>query len=839
MDLVDRDLRKIQQYEALFAKAQMFADRKAKRAAERPSISERPSIPRSLIDEQLQAVRTSHQASISSIESCPILTPTAEEFAAPMQYILRHRQLGEEYGVLCIQPPDDWKPPYRYDFDNPQLSFECKKQSFTNAKRIYKKPKLATSKQENKYFDEENKPTDTPQSVAHGDGDWPCCDIAMAVDEVEVLPAITVLSFDSASSSPLSTPEKLINSAFPSPATPLCDVSALLNPHEILCENAALQITATSHKSGMTMSEFKLAADRAYSKWSHKAKLSIPSDADEWSRQDFAEEQYATFAYFGDEHQPTVYYANDVDTHDYLRTPTSVTLTHPDHQAQSKHPWDLSLFARHPSGVLQYIDKVVPGVTEPMLYIGMLFSTFTWHFEDHQFYSISYNHCGQPKTWYTVPASHCEQLEEIVKTKLYPFYDHERQHILAKKTSMFSPALLTQRGIPVYKARQAANTFVITFPRAYHSGFSHGFSFAESVNFALPDWFKYGYESMQLYRRVNRWPVISHHDIIFKALANVIRQDDTAPTDERMNTISAHAWDINFLEQLHAAALQLVKDEIGERRALFKTSAPPRDTLTLHLRNVDRAIRFCQTCKHAAALSFIRCDCKRHSEVVVCIKHCANLKFRSVCRECSSFHLFITKPITQLMDDIQSLRKRITLIKLCSAHKTNLKSAEAESSVLQPVSDDEPKTSEVAHDFLSESEEAAVSELTNWEETMSSDDGGISDDDHSDGDMHVGPPLSRQMNGSMAVEPSNIASPNVSPNIYSGIKSAEIVGRISRTMKMRVKVVRRLEESASDTTQAPLQAASNIDAANDNAQRNDETAMSDVPTLMAPFVSVM
>ena len=49
--------------------------------------------------------------------------------------------------------------------------------------------------------------------------------------------------------------------------------------------------------------------------------------------------------------------------------------------------------------------QVVPGVTDPMLYIGMLFSMFCWHKEDVNLYSMSYNHHGEPKTWYGVPGS--------------------------------------------------------------------------------------------------------------------------------------------------------------------------------------------------------------------------------------------------------------------------------------------------------------------------------------------------------------------------------------------------------------------------------------------------
>nr|XP_025672924.1 lysine-specific demethylase JMJ706-like [Arachis hypogaea] len=144
--------------------------------------------------------------------------------------------------------------------------------------------------------------------------------------------------------------------------------------------------------------------------------------------------------------------------------------------------WNLKYqnFSRLPQSTLRLVGKEIPGITDPMLYIGMLFSMFAWHVEDHYLYSINYHHSGANKTWYGVPAHAASQFENVV---LHRVYNHEIMlkhgedeafQLLANKTTMFPPNILLQHGVAVYKAVQKPGEFVISFPRAYHAGFSHG-----------------------------------------------------------------------------------------------------------------------------------------------------------------------------------------------------------------------------------------------------------------------------------------------------------------------------------------------------------------------------
>lgn len=60
-----------------------------------------------------------------------------------------------------------------------------------------------------------------------------------------------------------------------------------------------------------------------------------------------------------------------------------------------------------PGSTLQLLDTDVPGVSTPMLYIGMVSATFAWHVEDHYLYSINYQHQGAAKTWCACVSSAC------------------------------------------------------------------------------------------------------------------------------------------------------------------------------------------------------------------------------------------------------------------------------------------------------------------------------------------------------------------------------------------------------------------------------------------------
>ncbi|KAJ4950221.1 hypothetical protein NE237_027053 [Protea cynaroides] len=209
----------------------------------------------------------------------------------------------------------------------------------------------------------------------------------------------------------------------------------------------------------------------------------------------------------------TVEYACDIDGSAFSSSPN-------DQLGKSK--WNLKTLSQLPNSTLRLLGNTIPGVTEPMLYIGMLFSMFAWHVEDHYLYSINYHHCGASKTWYGIPGHAALDFEKVVRERVYThdILSTEGENgafdVLLGKTTMFPPNVLLEQNVPVYKAVQKPGEFVITFPRAYHAGFSHGFNCGEAVNFAIGDWFPLGVVASQRYALLGRMPLLPQEELLCK-----------------------------------------------------------------------------------------------------------------------------------------------------------------------------------------------------------------------------------------------------------------------------------------------------------------------------------
>ncbi|ETS64848.1 hypothetical protein PaG_00816 [Moesziomyces aphidis] len=213
----------------------------------------------------------------------------------------------------------------------------------------------------------------------------------------------------------------------------------------------------------------------------------------------------------------------------------------------SRDKWNLNNLPILPGSLLQYIKSDISGMTVPWIYVGMIFSTFCWHNEDHYTYSINYQHWGETKTWYGVPGEDADKLENAMR-KAAPDLFETLPDLLFHLTTMMSPEKLKKEGVRVYACDQRANEFVVTFPKAYHSGFNHGINLNEAVNFALPDWIFDDLESVRRYQHFGKPAVFSH--------------------DQLLITVSQQSQSIETSVWLEAPMQEMVDREIAKRNAL-------------------------------------------------------------------------------------------------------------------------------------------------------------------------------------------------------------------------------------------------------------------------------
>jgi len=170
-----------------------------------------------------------------------------------------------------------------------------------------------------------------------------------------------------------------------------------------------------------------------------------------------------------------------------------------DKEWYKNHPWNLNKMHVKNNSMLQFCkEKYISGITMSWLYVGMLFSSFCWHYEDIMMYSINYMHEGAGKIWYAIPEYHREKFERLAKEKLALLFN-EDPNLLLNINVMINPSYLVENGVHVYRTVQKPGEFILTFPESYHQGVSVGFNIAEAVNMACPSWLEYGNKAMDIY----------------------------------------------------------------------------------------------------------------------------------------------------------------------------------------------------------------------------------------------------------------------------------------------------------------------------------------------------
>ncbi|KAJ4802756.1 Transcription factor jumonji (jmj) family protein / zinc finger (C5HC2 type) family protein [Rhynchospora pubera] len=385
--------------------------------------------------------------------------------------------------------------------------------------------------------------------------------------------------------------------------------------HPLRFAEWAMNDTVTFFMSGRkyTFREFEKIANKEYSR-RYSSTCNLPAN--------FLEEEFWREIAFGK--IDSVEYACDVDGSAFSSSPQ-------DPLGQSN--WNLKKFSRLPKSTLRLLRTAIPGVTDPMLYIGMLFSMFAWHVEDHYLYSINYQHCGAAKTWYGVPGQAASGFERVVRQYVYnqeiltgQGNEDAAFDILLGKTTMFPPKVLLDHGVPVYKAVQRPGEFVITFPRAYHAGFSNGFNCGEAVNFAMGDWFPMGEVASNRYALLNRIPLLPHEELLCREASLLSKRTAGLHTSEEL--LSQRCVKTSFVELMRS---------LKNARSLLNTMG----VQACHNSDVNLVV-LCGLCRRDCYVAHVRCDCNLEP---ICLRHEDNLK-RCTCGH--NRYLYLREDVSEL-----------------------------------------------------------------------------------------------------------------------------------------------------------------------------------------------
>ncbi len=272
--------------------------------------------------------------------------------------------------------------------------------------------------------------------------------------------------------------------------------------------------------------------------------------------------------------------------------------------------WNLNTLPFCPGSVLRPYRTHVKGVTTPWLYMGMLFSTFAWHNEDNFMSSISYLHRGAPKQWYGIPGSKDKKFEDVGKKHLHELLRVDPS-LWFNITTMLSPGILRRSKVPVTQLVQEPGDFVVTYPKSYHAGFSYGFNMGEAVNFALPEWIRFGKESDEKYRIHARPSCISQDRMVF-TLCMYLQDYDLSGCRAILTELQAvRDEEIALRTELAAKGVQDISSSMNLPK--FSLRAIESSAVAYDER------RSCKECRHMCFMSAIGCHCTVSD--IACLRH--------------------------------------------------------------------------------------------------------------------------------------------------------------------------------------------------------------------------
>ena len=550
------------------------------------------------------------------IDPAPTYYPTAEEFLDPLGFIEKIRPEAESFGICKIIPPEGWR-------------FRC-----------------AVDMESSKQFSTKKQKIDRLQeSVPYDDGKkYTMREYQIMADEFK---------------------EKWVQD----------------HPHGLIQE---FPDPETELKWGLRTAEEIFGDDQNEEKNDVVTGIYYHGESKEEKEREKLEEEYWKLV---DEcaEDVTVEYGNDIDVDTYASgfpkeeksvmkktnlTPalvkSKVNLGDPSSVEHIKYSgWNLNNIAKWPGSVLKHFDVKLPGINTPWLYVGMLFSTFSWHNEDNYLASINYHHFGAPKQWYGVPGKSAGAFENVVR-RFYKQRLLEVPDLLHNMNTMFSPSKLKALNVEVYKITQLPGEFVITFPQAFHSGFSFGYNCGEAVNFATYQWIDFAVLATERYRRLGRLAVLGHDRLLFTLAEHLLNEVPARKQDQELRYIedpSLKDKDRYAADLVYKELDRVIKEDLVLRPRLYAASVrdvrgvidiPPNVCKKIDATASDYDDkRVCSVCRHTCFLSAVACNCSQTN--ISCLRH---VSYLCKCPNNNKYLIEWEKSdrLQKILDDVHALR---------------------------------------------------------------------------------------------------------------------------------------------------------------------------------------
>jgi hypothetical protein len=287
--------------------------------------------------------------------------------------------------------------------------------------------------------------------------------------------------------------------------------------------------------------------------------------------------------------------------------------------------WNLNTIGYKPEGSLLGLecDGNISGITLPWLYFGMMFANFSTHVEDNHLFSINYMHQGSPKTWYGVPPAAADDFDNVCEE----IYGKSRS--LLRKLNFFEPPnTFLKRSVQIVHALQEAGTFIVTCPRAYHGGFSHGFNIGEAVNFATLEWIPRGIACRNLYHSPKHSKDPYRHSVF--NVDSLFRKIGQYLVNKGPEFVKANC-EVKIVKQLRDHIKQLSDEDRGARTLLQQKGVAEME---LSGPVDDEEHRECKFCKASAFTAVLICSCQ--PDKTVCLKH-----YDKLCAHCTPRQMMV------------------------------------------------------------------------------------------------------------------------------------------------------------------------------------------------------